>query len=96
MEGLHLLKNILEQNNYLWKLNLKGVYFWVPTNSQGDMYVSNERVPCTNSFVLFDFGPVTWLFKKLINVPVSILCKLHLKITSTTAVNLQQLNSRIS
>ena len=39
MEGLHLLKEILEQGNYLCKLDLKDAYFCVPLNKQSKEYV---------------------------------------------------------
>ena len=53
MKGLHLLKKILEQGDYLCKSDLKDNYLCVPLNKQRNMYVSNGRVPYTNSFVCF-------------------------------------------
>ena len=42
MEGLHLLKEILEQNDYLCKLDLKVAYFSVPLNKQSKKDVRFE------------------------------------------------------
>ena len=50
-KGIHLLKEILEQGDYLCKLDLKEAYFCVPLNKQSRKYVHFEWVPCKNSFV---------------------------------------------
>ena len=42
MEGLHLLKEILEQSEYLCKLDLKDAYFRVPLNKESRKYVRVE------------------------------------------------------
>ena len=42
MEGLHLLKEILERGDYLCKLNLKDAYFCVPLNKQSRKCVRFE------------------------------------------------------
>ena len=42
MEGFHLLKEILEQNDYLCKLDLKVAYFSVPLNKQSKKDVRFE------------------------------------------------------
>ena len=42
MEGLHLLKEMLEQGDYLCKLGLKDSYFCVPLNKQSRKYVRFE------------------------------------------------------
>ena len=39
MEGLHLLKEILEQCDYLYKLDLKDAYFCFPLDKQSRKYV---------------------------------------------------------
>ena len=72
MKGLHLLKEILERDNYLCKLDLKYAYFCIPLNKQSRKYVRFEwGVPCTNSFVCV---------LDLVQPPVSILCKLYVRI----------------
>ena len=42
MQGLHLLKEILEQSDYLCNLDLKDVFFCVPLNKQSRKYVRFE------------------------------------------------------
>ena len=78
MEGLHLLKEILERDHYLYKLDLKGAYFCVPLNKQSRKYVRFEWEGSLYEF--YGLGPAPWLFSKLIKVTVSILRKLYIKI----------------
>ena len=42
IEGLHLLKEILEQDDYLCKLDCKDVRFCVPLNKQSRKYLHFE------------------------------------------------------
>ena len=42
MQGLHLLKEILEQSDYLCNLDLKDVFFCVSLNKQSRKYVRFE------------------------------------------------------
>ena len=82
MEGLHLLKEILERDHYLCKLDLKGAYFCVPLNKQSRKYVRFEWEGSLYKFLClyFGLGPSPRLSTKLIKVLVSILCKLYIRI----------------
>ena len=82
MEGLHLLKKNLEPGNYLCKLDLKDAYFCVPLNKQSKKYVLFEWKSSLYEFLClcFGLGPALRLFTKLINVPVSILHKMYIRI----------------
>ena len=42
------------------------------------MYISNGRVPCTYLCLRFGLRPAPTLFTKLVNMPVSVLCKLYI------------------
>ena len=82
MEGFHLLKEILEQSNYLCKLDLKEAYFCIPLNKQSRKYVRFEwgGFPVEFLCLCFGCGPASRLFTKLIKVPVSIFRKLYIRI----------------
>ena len=81
-KGLHLLKEILEQDDYLCKLDLKDAYFYVPLNKQSRKYVRFEwEGSLYESICLYSgLGPSPKLLTKLIKRPVSILRKLYLRI----------------
>ena len=66
MAGLHLLKEILEQGEYLCKLDLKDAYFSVPLNKQSRKYVRFEYKTSLYEFLClcFGLGPVLSLFTK--------------------------------
>ena len=82
MEGLHLLKEILEQDDYLCELYLKDTYFFVALNKQSRKYVRFEWEVSLYEFLClcFELGPTPKLFKKLIKLPVSIICNLYIRI----------------
>ena len=82
MEGLHLLKGILEQGDYQYKLDLKDAYFCVSLNKQSRKYVRFEWEDSVYEFLClcFGLGAAPRLFTKLIKVPVSILCNLYIRI----------------
>ena len=82
MEGLHLLKEILERGDYLCKLDLRDAYFCVPLNKQSRKYVRLEWEGSLYEFfcLCFGLGLAPRLFTKLIKVPISILCKLYIRI----------------
>ena len=82
MEGFHLLKEILEQGDYLCELYLKDTYFCVALNKQSRKYVRFEWEVSLYEFLClcFELGPAPKLFKKLIKLPVSIICNLYIRI----------------
>lgn len=82
MEGLRLLKKMLEQGDYLCILDPKDVYFLVSLSKHSKKYVRFEQERSLYEFLChcFGFGSVPKFFIKLIKVPTSTLCKLYMKI----------------
>ena len=82
MERLHLLNEILEQGHYQCKLDLRDFYCCVPLKKQSRKYVRFKWKGSLYGFLCmcFGLGPAPKLFTKLIKVPVSILCKLYIRI----------------
>ena len=82
MKGLHLLKKILEQGDYLCKSDPKDNYLCVPLNKQSRKYVRFEWEGSLYEFLClcFGLGLAPRLFTKLIKVPVFILRKLYIRI----------------
>ena len=81
IEELHLIKKILEQGDYLWKLDLKDVFFCVPLNKHSRKYVRFEWEGSLYEFLslCFGFGSVPRLFTKLLKIPISTFRKLHIR-----------------
>ena len=69
MEGLYLLKNILEKGDYFCKLDLKRAYFCLPLNQDSQKFLHFEW-NCT-----FRLGPGPRLFTNLLKVKITILRK---------------------
>ena len=80
MEGFHLLKEILEQCDYLGKLDLKEAYVCIPLYKQSRKYVCFKWDSSLYEFpfLCFGLGPVPRLFEKLTKLPLSILHKLYI------------------
>ena len=82
MEGLHLLKEILERGDYLCKLDLKDAYLCVTLNKHSRKYVHFEWKGSLYELLCLCFAlcPAPRLFTKLIKVLVPILHKLYRRI----------------
>ena len=63
MEGVHLLKEMLERGDYQCKLYLKDTYFCVQLNKQSRKYVCFEWGGSLYEFLClcFGLGPAQWL-----------------------------------
>ena len=75
MEGLHPLKENLEQGDYLCKLDIKDPYFCVPQNKYSKKYVRLKWEGSLYFCLCFGLGTTPRLFTKLIKVLISILRK---------------------
>ena len=49
IEGLHCLKFLLKQNDFLYKIDPKGAYFAIPLSKQSSQYATSTRF---SAFVL--------------------------------------------
>ena len=78
MEGLFLLKEILQEGDYMCKLDLRDAYFSVPLHKDSQKFV---RFPWKGSLyqfqcLCFGLSPAPRIFSKLMKVPVALIRKL--------------------
>ena len=82
IEGLYLLKKILEKGDYLRKLHLKDSYFCVPLYEDSKKSLRIKWKDTLYEFFCLCFGltPAPRLSTKLLKVPVTILRKLNIRV----------------
>ena len=82
MEGVHCLKFILEQDDFLWKIDLKEAYFSVPLNKNSQKFVRFQKSGNIYEFLCFSFGlgPAPRIFTKLLKVPIAFLRRVNIRI----------------
>ena len=75
MEGLHLLRDILQEGDYMYKIDLKDAYFTIPISKDSRKYLRFVWEGNLYEFLClcFDLGPAPLIFRKLLKVPVSLL-----------------------
>ena len=82
MEGVHCLKLLLKQDDFLCKIDLKEAYFSVPLNKNSQNFVRFQwsgnmyEFPCH----CFGIGPVPRIFTKLLKVPIDFLRWVNIRI----------------
>ena len=75
METLKDVKNILKENDFMVKIDLKDAYFSVPINKESRKYVRFEWKGNLYEFqcLMFGLGQAPTIFSKLLKVPMSLL-----------------------
>ena len=83
MEGLHCLKYLLEENNFLCKIDLKDVYFSVPLCMSSGKFLRFAWLGNLNEFpcLRFGLGPVSKILSKLLTIPIALLRWLNIRLT---------------
>ena len=79
MEGLHLLKDLLRENNFMCKVGLKVAYFCVPLhrNHQKFQWKGNiYEFMC----LCFGLGPASRIFTKLLKITIAVLRRIQIRI----------------
>lgn len=73
MEGLHILKELLKEGDFLCKGNLKDAYFVVLLHEESRNFVCLEWKDKLYQFVClsFDLAPAPLVFKKLMKIPIA-------------------------
>ena len=79
MEGLHLLKDLLKENDYMCKIDLKDVYFCVPLHTSQRKYIRFQWEGQLYEFLClcFGLGPAPRIFTKLMKIPISVLRRMN-------------------
>ena len=82
MEGLHCLKYLLEENDFLRKIDLKDSYFSVPLCISSRKFVRFAWSGNHYEFLClcFGLGPAPRIFSKLLKVPIPLLRRLHIRL----------------
>ena len=84
MEGLHYLRYMLQQGDYMCKLDMKDAYFLVPLHRNCRDKV---RFQCSGKLyeflcLCFGLGPAPRIFTKILKVPISLIRRLNIRINS--------------
>ena len=81
MEGLHLLKHLIQKGDRIIKIDLKDAYFTVPTDSQHQPLLCFIYGGTRYQFTCLPFGlgPAPLLFTKLLKPVVALLRRLGLR-----------------
>ena len=82
MEGLHMLKDLLQEGDYMCKLDLKDAYFTVPMNRESKKFLRFQWQAILYEFqcLCFGLGPAPLIFTKLMKVPIALLRRLSIRI----------------
>ena len=82
MEGLHCLKYLLKENDYLCKIDLKYAYFSVPLCKESRKYVRFLWLGNLYEFLClcFGLGLAPRIFSKLLKVPIALLRWLNIRL----------------
>ena len=82
MEGLFLLKEILQKNDYMCKIDLKDAYFAVPLHSSSQKHIRLKWKGNVYQFLCLCFGlsSAPRVFTKLMKILISVMRKLNVRL----------------
>ena len=82
MEELFALKETLQEEDYMWNIDLKDAYFSVPLNLKSQKFLSFKWKDLFYQFfyLCFGLGPAPRIFTKLMRIPISLLRKLYVRL----------------
>ena len=82
MEGLHCLTYVLQKGDYMWKIDLRDVYFSVPLHKDSRKLVRFLWAGNLYEFLhlCFGLGPASRIFTKLPKFLISVLRRLMIKV----------------
>ena len=82
METLKDVKNILQKDDFMVKIDLKDAYFAIPLHQTSKKFVRFEWEGSLYEFqcLMFGLGPAPRFFTKILKVPISLLRRLQIKI----------------
>ena len=81
-EGLFLLKESLQENDCICKIDLRDAYFLVPLSSESQKFIRFKWKGQKYQFICLCFGlaPAPGVFTKLLKIPISVLRKLNVRL----------------
>ena len=82
MEGLLCLRKLLQEGDYMCKLDMKDPYFSVPLHQSSRNYVwfSMSGNLCEFLCLCFGLGPAPRIFTKLLKISVFVLRRINIRI----------------
>lgn len=82
METLHSMKYLIQENNYLSKVDLKDAYFSIPLHKDSRKYVRFAWSGNLYEFLCLCFGldPAPNNFIKLLKIPIALLRRLNIRL----------------
>ena len=80
MEGLHLMKNLLQEGDDMCEIDLRDEYFTILIYQKYRKYLRFQWEGTLYGFICFCFGlgPETVIFTKLMEVPIALLWRLNI------------------
>ena len=97
MQDLSQLKHIIQEGDWMCKLDLKDAYFTVPLDQNSRKFVRFQWKGNPYEFVClyFGLGPAPSVFTKLLKIPLSLLRKINIRVI-IRYVNFESHNTRSS
>ena len=82
MEGMHLVKDLLQENNFLIKIDLKDVYFGFPLDKTSRKYIRFRWEGNLYKFLClcFGLGPAPLIFTKILKIPFALIRRINIRI----------------
>ena len=82
MEGLHLMKDLLQEGDYMCKIDLRDAYFTITINKKYRKDLRFKWEGTLYEFLCLCFGltPAPLIFTKLMKVPISLLWRLNIRL----------------
>ena len=82
LEGLSQLKHIIQEGDWMCKLDLKDAYFSVPLDRNSRKFVRFQWKGTLYEFIClcFGLGPAPRVFTKLLKIPISLLRKINIRV----------------
>ena len=82
MEGLHLLKDLMREKDFMCKVDLKDAYFCVPLYRNHQKFLRLQWKGNIYEFLClyFGLGPALRIFTKLLKIPIAVLRRIQIRI----------------
>ena len=82
MEGMYLIKGLLQEHNFLIKIDLKDAYFGIPLDKSSRKYIRFQWEGNLYEFLClcFGLGPAPLIFTKLLKIPIALLRRINVRI----------------
>ena len=81
MEGMHLIKDLLQEHDFLIKVDLKDAYFGIPLDKSSRKYIRFQWKENLYEFLClcFDLGPTPLIFTKLLKIPIALSRRINVR-----------------